>query len=334
MKVRILSFTDRGEKTAEKLAEILGSRAERCERGCLGAWTKEAFTEADAICYVGAVGIAVRAIAPFVKSKLTDPAILAVDEQARYVIPLLSGHIGGANLLARELAEKLEAEAIITTATDLNDCFAVDSWAVRENCHLLHPERIRDISGRLLSGKEVICSHDFEIEGPLPKGVKEGTFSDCDFALTIYRKEREKAAPLLCVPRILVLGIGCKKGKSEEEIEEIFSAFIKEQGLLEEAIGKVCSIDLKKEEPGLLAFCKSHGWDFETFSAEEMEKVEGEFTASDFVKERVGVDNVCERSALLGSRSQAGEGSLLYRKKACWGVTLAVAQMAYHPKWE
>lgn len=335
MKVRILSFTQRGEETAKRLSLVTGGRAERCQSGGLDEWTKEAFSKADAILFVGAAGIAVRAIAPYLKSKLTDPAVLVIDELGTYVIPILSGHVGGANQLARELADAIGAEAVITTATDRNGLFAVDSWAVREECRILNPERIKAVSGKLLSGEEVCFYSECEILGRQPDGLRQGSFDEADFALTIHRQEKtEGKEPLLCIPKILTLGVGCKKGKSEEEIEESFFALLQEEGLYEEAIQKVCSIDLKKEEPGLLAFCRKHGWSLETFSAEKLKGLEGCFSASAFVKETVGVDNVCERSALLGAEGEEGKGNLLCKKKAGNGITLALGQMDYHPKWE
>ncbi len=341
MRIRILSFTKRGEETAQRLAFLTGSKGERCQRGGLEEWTREAFSEADALLFVGAAGIAVRAIAPYVKSKLTDPAVLVIDEQGKYVIPILSGHIGGANQLAKEVAAELGAEAVITTATDLNRIFAVDNWAIKGNCSILNPERIKSVSGKLLSGEEVCFYSEYEIAGKRPKGLQAGGFSEADFALLIHKKERPERAeemedrePLFCIPKILTLGLGCRKGKSEEEIEEAFSAFLQEQNLYEAAIKKVCSIDLKNDEPGLLAFCRKHGWSLETFSAEELRQAEGDFSASAFVKETVGVDNVCERSALLGAKEEGGEGSLLCKKKAGNGITLALGQIDYHPKWE
>ena len=335
MRVRILSFTQRGEETAKRLALATNSRAERCRSGGLSEWTKEAFSEADAILFVGAAGIAVRAIAPYLKSKLTDPAVLVIDEQGSYMIPVLSGHIGGANQLAGELAAAIGAEAVITTATDRNGLFAVDSWAVREKCRILNPERIKAVSGKLLSGEEVCFYSEYGIEGRQAEGLRQGSLDEADFVLTIHKQEKaEGRAPLLCVPKILTLGVGCRRGKSMEEIEEAFMTLMQEHGLYEAAVGKVCSIDLKKDEPGLLAFCRKRGWILETFSAEELRQIEGSFSASAFVKETVGVDNVCERSALLGAGGEEGRGSLLCKKKAGNGITLALGQMDYHPKWE
>ena len=387
MKIKILSFTEKGLEKAKMIAKLTDAKAERCQKGTLKAWTKEAFSQADAILFIGAVGIAVRAIAPYVKSKLTDPAVLTMDEQGRYLIPILSGHIGGANELALELAEKLQAQglqtqAIISTATDLNGLFAVDVWAKKQNCHIYNPEKIKELSGKLLRGEEIKVSSDFEIQGEIPEGLslqerevgnpeelsllerkekKSRAGGKCDLLLSLSipylgkisseraeflsatqpvssqasdrsdspDSKKEKELPLLCIPKILVLGIGCKKGTKEEDIEALFQKVMEENHLAKEAVCKVSSIDLKKEEEGLLAFCRSHNLPFETFSAEALQEAEGQFTASDFVAKTVGVDNVCERSAVLGSR-----GRLVVRKRTENGVTLAFAQMEYQPSWE
>ena len=138
--IAYLAFTDRGEALAEKLAAALGGEAVRAGKGVsLGSWTEAAFREKRALIYVGAVGIAVRAIAPHLKHKAEDPAVLAMDETGRYVIPLLSGHLGGANALAGELAAVTGGEAVITTATDLHGVFAVDLWAKRQNMTVRQP---------------------------------------------------------------------------------------------------------------------------------------------------------------------------------------------------
>ncbi len=329
-KVRLLAFTDAGLTLAQRIAALTDGEAQRCgnevhEGPGLYDWTEEAFIGAKALIYVGAAGIAVRAIAPFLRSKAADPAVLVVDETGRYVIPILSGHLGGANSLALELAEKLGAEAVITTATDRHGVFAVDVWAKAQRCVIPDTACIKQVSGTLLRGGIVRFASDFPIQGNPPAGVEAGTMEDCDFAVTVYTPKREV---LLCVPRILVLGIGCRKGIPVELLEERVQAVLQREGLHSAAIDKVCSIDIKQEEPGLLALCRKHGWELETFSAEQLRLVHGTFSGSGFVSETVGVDNVCERSAVLGSG-----GRLLVTKNAGAGVTVAVACADFHPSW-
>ena len=118
-------------------------------------WTKRRFEDSDAIVFIGACGIAVRSIAPFVKSKKIDPAVVVVDEQGKFAISLLSGHIGGANELAEEVAEIVHGQPVVTTATDLNGKFAVDVFAKKNNCFISDMELAKEISAALLAGKEV-----------------------------------------------------------------------------------------------------------------------------------------------------------------------------------
>ena len=129
MKLSIIAFSDRGYELAERLAEQLGTAASRCgEEISLQDWTRERFRTDDGLIFVGAAGIAVRAIAPFVRDKTQDPAVVVIDERALHVIPILSGHLGGANDLARRIATLTGSDCVITTATDINGVFAVDGF--------------------------------------------------------------------------------------------------------------------------------------------------------------------------------------------------------------
>ena len=328
MNIRYLAFSDRGEALANKLATETGGSVDRCPKGGLQEWTNRNFTQAAALVYVGSVGIAVRAIAPPIQSKVVDPAVVVIDETGHYIVPVLSGHLGGANDLAKELSECTGGIAVITTATDRNGLFAVDEWAKRHGCTVANPDMIKHVSGKLVNGDDVIYYSDFPIEGAVPEGLKKGTREECDFQVSL-NKIYTHATSLHLVPRVLVAGIGCKRGTPEEAIDTLFQEVLEQLHISELAVCKVCSIDLKANEPGLQRFAYHHGLEFQTFSAEELNKVEGAFSASFFVKNTTGVDNVCERSAVLGS----GGGELLLPKTAKNGVTVALASLPVTLDW-
>ena len=326
MKLAYLSFTEKGRQLAGRLAAALGGTAQRCGASCsLEAWTAAHFSQSDGLVYVGAAGIAVRAIAPHLKSKTTDPAVVVVDECARYAIPILSGHLGGANDLARAIGRVCGALPVLTTATDVNGVFAVDEWAKRQNCLVLNPERIKTVSAKLLAGGTVTVQSSWPIAGQPPRNVCQTEDRGADVLLDIHPGTGEK---LHLVPRIAVLGVGCKKNVSFQTLETALAAFLDRTGVCEQAVSAVASIDLKKEEPGLLDFCAAHGWPLKTYPAEQLREVEGKFTPSAFVKGVTGVDNVCERSAVLASG-----GTLCQGKTAGDGITMALALAPYQPNW-
>ena len=322
-----LAFTQKGLALAERLAEVLPGSVDRCGRDGvpLTEWTVQQFAQADALIFVGAAGIAVRAIAPHCKSKATDPAVVVLDECGRFAIPILSGHLGGANELARELAAVCGAIPVITTATDSNGIFAVDEWAKWQNCTVREVERIKCVSGTLLAGKTAAYWSDFPICGTAPAGVTAAeTQTTADFALTLF----PQGEGLHLIPRIGVLGIGCRRGTSAGQLENIFEAFCAQTGLAPQSICAAASIDLKQHEEGLLEFCEKHRWNIAFYSAEQLREAPGQFTPSAFVQGVTGVDNVCERAAVLASG-----GTLRLRKYPSGGVTFALAEKPYTPDW-
>ena len=321
-----LAFTAKGEALAHRLAEALPGSVSRCGGDVtLKGWTAEHFAQDEALIFVGAVGIAVRAIAPHCRSKAADPAVVAVDEGGNFAVPLLSGHLGGANALARALAKACGAVPVITTATDVNGLFAVDLWAKAQNCAVLEPERIKHVSGALLAGQTVRYWSPWPVAGETPAGVEKADAPEAaDFALTLT----PQGEALHLVPRIGVLGVGCRRGTTAQQLEEAFAAFCAASGLSPAAVCAAASIDLKKDEPGLAAFCKAHGWPITFYPADELRAVPGQFTPSAFVASVTGVDNVCERSAV-----KASGGTLLLPKTAGGGVTLALAVRPFAPDW-
>ena len=322
-----LAFTDTGLALAKRLAAALPGSVARCGQDgtSLTEWTGVQFVQSDALIFVGAAGIAVRAIAPHCKSKTTDPAVVVVDECGRFAVPILSGHLGGANDLARTIAAVCGAVPVITTATDAHGIFAVDEWAKHQNCMVLESERIKLVSGKLLAGQPVYYWTDIPVTGTAPAGLFPAEAPEkADLALTLC----PTGQALHLVPRIGVLGIGCKRGTSAEALEAAFAAFCARHGLAVQAVTAAASIDLKQNEPGLLSFCLTHGWPVRFYSAAQLRSTPGQFTPSPFVQSVTGVDNVCERAAVL----DAG-GSLFYPKFACSGVTFALACRLFAPDW-
>lgn len=375
MNLEIACFTQQGRQLGERIVDALSeSRLRPHLTQCGGSgpsvheWTKEHFCSADALVFIGATGIAVRAIAPHVSSKTTDSAVLVLDESNRYLISLLSGHIGGANALAQELALLIGAEPVITTATDVHKLFAVDAWASRAGYFIQNPAQIKRVSSKLLEGETVSLRSIYDVTGSLPSGVRMAeAHEDPDIEISVNSTGSKSTSgttgttnatgttstsgskstsgttsttsttsatsttsstsstsisdhTLRLIPPALVLGVGCRRDTPEQALETALQSLLDCNNLCLEAVSAVYSIDLKAHEPGLISFCAHHNWPFTTFTTEELAAVSGTFSHSEFVQQATGVDNVCERSAVLGSG-----GTLLVPKTVQQGVALAVA---------
>lgn len=267
-----------------------------------------------------------RSIAPFVQSKKTDPAVLVTDEQGRHVISLLSGHMGGANALTRLTAELLGALPVITTATDLNGKFAVDAFAAGRGMYMDSMILAKETAAALVAGDTVGMRSAFPVFGPVPEELDQKGMPEIGFIIDIKR-EHIFDKTLHLVPRATVLGIGCRKGAGEAHLRDTVLRVLEEYRVFPESVCRIASVDLKKQEQGILALADRMGVPFETFSAEELGQVQSEELSadSDFVRAAAGIGNVCERAALKG----AGVKKLLIPKTAREGVTVAAAVMDY-----
>lgn len=320
----ILSFTDRGAQTAARIAAALAPDWEvrlLSPKGGERPSVQALFPSVDALIFVGACGIAVRAIAPFVRDKTTDPAVVVVDERGIHAISLLSGHIGGANELTRRIAAGIGASPVITTATDVNHRFAADEWAARHNLAIASMQAAKAFAAEILR-RDLPVHCDFPVEGALPGGLYKGAQGDCGLAVSC-RSISPFDRTLLLVPRILHLGVGCKRNTPAQKIRLAVERARSAAELSPLAVSSLSSIDVKRDEPGLLAYCAEQNLTPRFFAAAQLLQVPGEFSASAFVRDTVGVDNVCERAAMCA----AGEGAQLILKKTCLdGVTVAAAQ--------
>lgn len=337
MKISTIAFTDNGMEIAGRLSDSFEDyefEISRCARGGLSQWTEDHFTS-DAIVFIGAMGIAVRAIAPFVKTKTKDPAVIVVDELGHFSIPVLSGHIGGANELAVKIADVLGAVPVITTATDINNVFAIDTWAKTQNLRILNPECIKLVSSKLLKGKTVHVKSSYPIGGKLPENIQVNDLKDLDdydVIITHNNEDIEKINNeniLFLIPEIITVGIGCRRGIEFEIIEKSVLNALNKENCHIFSLKAIASIDKKANENGILEFAEKYDLPFNTYSADELNSLEGDFTKSDFVKSVVSVDNVCERSAIAES-----QGELIRRKDAGNGVTVALAIKEPVISWE
>ena len=300
-----VAFTGKGAALAERLRAELGGTVQIPGEGfSLSAWTAENFPEREALIFIGAAGIAVRAVAPHVRCKAEDPAVLCVDETGRFVIPLLSGHLGGANELARRVAALTGGTPVITTATDLNGAFAVDLWAKS------HGKRIRQVSAAVLGGETVRVYCPYPVAGERPAQLRCVDCSADADVLVSFRKE--ETGTLQLIPRVLTLGVGCRRGTGADTLERQLHLFCEERGVHPQAICRAATIDLKQDEDGLLRFFRNHGWSPVFYRAEELRQAEGRFTASFY-----GV-SLCGSPNRRGQRLRAG-GSTLQRRRHAYG---------------
>ncbi|MGN0204413.1 MAG: cobalt-precorrin 5A hydrolase [Coprococcus sp.] len=337
MKAAIISFTRTGDELGVRIMRHLKKNCIEAKKTAaaqlhesVSAWTRHAFEKYDVLIYIGAAAIAVRSIAPYLRDKFADPAVLVIDEKGQYVIPILSGHVGGANELAVRLAGWMDAVPVITTATDIQGRFAVDVFARKNNLVLTDRYKAKQISVDILDKKALGIyigeGIEFDIE-QLPEGLyltdqKEESRIIIDYCGSFGGKAREGNALWLIPQNSVWLGIGCKKGTDGRSIEDALRQLMTDYDICPVAVAGMASIDVKSEEEGLLKVCRGHGWAFKTFSAEKLKAQKGSFTSSEFVLKNVGVDNVCERAAVCA----AGAGSrLIIRKLVSPGITLAAA---------
>lgn len=340
-RLALISFTERGGRLCAQLEQALTLQGFYCEaygnRKYAGAqgirpmeqrledWVGDMFGRMEGLLFIGAAGIAVRGIAPFLRGKDQDPAVAVMDEKGMFAISLLSGHLGGANELAGTLANLTGAIPVITTATDVNGRFAVDLFAKKQNLYISSLSCAKAVSADVLDELPVGLVSDFPVLGQIPEElqvVEERTPFEGKSGIVIALSEERSpfAQTLHLIPRLVTIGIGCRKGTKKEQIEQAVMDALRAHHISIHGVEQAATIDLKSGEPGLLEFVEAYGLKLAAYSAKELAAVEGTFTPSSFVQEVTGVDNVCERSAVLASG-----GHLIQKKKGGDGVTVALA---------
>ena len=320
MRAAVFPFTESGALKAGELLGFFKNRGIEAEvhtpDGYAPSGLKDVaaaeFSRCGLLVFIGSLGIAVRAVAPLIRSKAEDPAVVCMDEKAEFVIPVLSGHIGGANRFAEEIAVFFGGTPVITTATEVNGVFAADRWAAEQGLVIADAGKVKMISKALLKGEPVGLCTEYEVKGGLPAGIVISTDASA----------RPFESTLNLLPRTLHLGIGCKRNASRESIEHAVRCAFSGSRLDLRCVRRVASIDLKEREAGLLAFAQGMGVPAAFYSAEDLSGAMGDFSESEFVKGVTGVSNVCERAAVLSS----GGGRVVLEKTVVDSVAVAAAE--------
>ncbi|MFN3478844.1 MAG: precorrin-3B C(17)-methyltransferase [Thermodesulfovibrionales bacterium] len=286
------------------------------------------------IIFIMAAGIVVRTIAPLIKNKKTDPAVVVLDEKGSYAISLLSGHLGGANELARRIADFLKAEAVITTSSDVNDLPSIDLWAKENGLVIENKELLPKIATRLLNNKSLNVYLDHEIDLPQEfKRVSQVELADMIITNRILGKGSRggfQTRPytlqrLILRPRNLVVGIGCNSGTSLTEIEDAIRDVLNEKGFSFLSINSVATIDRKSKEKGIIDFVTKYSLPLKFYTSEEINSLVASgpeyFNISEAAFSATGAHGVAEPAALLAS----GARELLISKQKIGNVTVAVA---------
>ena len=334
MKIAILSVSNNGEKLGESLKEMLENDSTILAVNHFHKNIKniivDVFENYDGIIAIMASGIIIRSISPLIVSKTTDPAVINIDDNGNFVISLLSGHIGGANKLTKKIASLLNATPVITTSTDVNKRLGIDTLAKDLYLTIDNPKNILPVNKAILEGRKVTFrlnkTSDYTF---LYDYIKNNTLEmDVLFDLNddVSADEIEVIIDrntLKLKRKKIAIGIGCRRGKSCEDIKKAVNNSLNDLNININRIDEIASASIKKDEKGLLDLSENLNIPIKFIDIEIIKEYDFKgLSSSDFVKSKFGVGGVCEPSALIS----AGESSkLIYKKTVFNGVTIAIA---------
>ncbi|MCP3872118.1 MAG: cobalt-precorrin 5A hydrolase [Desulfobacteraceae bacterium] len=276
--------------------------------------------------FIMATGIVIRMIADHIRDKTVDPAVVSMDDTGQYVISLLSGHIGGANRLALEIADLTGAEPVISTATDVNKVPAIDMTAQAHGLKIENPEMIKKINMAFLENEKVGLYDPYSIlpdlTGCLSDRVLNG-IREYNYRVIIDDCIHDDNNCLKLRPATLCVGIGCNRGTLESEILGLLKEVFIQKKLSLLSIRHIATIDIKKDENGILSAAESLNVPIAFFENRELDVVKNVKNISQIVKKHTGAKSVCEAAAILA----AANGKLIVEKQKTKNVTLAVARI-------
>ncbi|PAQ16478.1 cobalamin biosynthesis protein CbiG [Bacillaceae bacterium SAOS 7] len=357
-KYAVVAITKHGTQLARKIAKLFpdsdlyymkkheqGDEEERgitLFEGSVRMLLPSLFANYQGLIVIISLGAVVRMIAPILKDKKTDPAVVVVDDRGEHVISVLSGHLGGANELTREVAALLNAYPVVTTASDVQKTIPVDLFGRRFGWEWESDEKLTPVSASVVNEEKVVVVQEsgernwWMHETAMPKNIHlcssidEAFTLQPDAALVVthrlleQREETILTNGVLYRPKVIVLGVGCNRGTTAEEIEQVMEETLKELKISKKSVKTVATIDLKKDEVGLLEVVRKHQWEFIYYPPAEL-NTKSLVQPSDTVYKFTGAYGVSEPAAMLAS----GNDELLLVKKKSGNVTISVGLISY-----
>lgn len=333
--IAIISISKQGNQLALKLSERLSD--EVCCYA-LPKWNKEGFlpiegrlqdfcehlfVKYDALIFIMASGIVVRSIAPWIKDKTSDPAVIVIDDKGKHVISLLSGHLGGANELTLKVAALISSTPVITTSSDVNQLPSVDLMAQKYGLHIDSMKDATTISAMIVNRERVQLVDEDNIFQSLNMPFVEGEVSG-----KIMVSNKLAIAELLpfvkLIPANIILGVGCKKNTDSKKLWDFINENFNTLHLDLRSVKTIASIDVKENEIAILDAAKQLQCTTQFFSSDELQKVDHLFEGSEFVRSTVGVASVSSTAAYLVGNMN---GEFLIKKAKHDGMTLSVFEM-------
>ncbi|MFO7713423.1 cobalt-precorrin 5A hydrolase [Desulfosarcina sp.] len=281
--------------------------------------------------FIMATGIVVRCIAMHLAHKTTDPAVVVCDEAGRFAVSLVSGHLGGANALAMEVARITGGLPVITTATDVNRVPAIDVIALENGLTIENSAAIKAVNMALLTGGPIVVHDPYEklaYHLPASQTLQAATNAFDDNAAGVFVDHIRLDLPphvLVLRPGSLVAGMGCNRGTSVDEMRSLLLETVAVNKLAASSLRALATVDLKADEPGLLNLAQSLNLKVMLFSRDRLKAVVQVPTPSTLVEKHIGVKSVCEAAALLATN----RGRLIVPKQKTANVTVAVAADGY-----
>lgn len=347
-KIILISFTEAGDRLAYELEHKLSCERYSFEKynryggiafGSGRELMKKVWNESDYIIFIGACGMAVRMIDGLLLGKDKDPGIVVLDTEGRFAISLLSGHLGGANEMAEYIAKLIGAIPVITTATDAGKKFSPDLLAKKNHLYITDLNMAKQVAAAVLAGQRIGIVSDYEWKEMSTEAAGQIVLDNVtacnlknksEYTTGIYIGNDEKKLNIMkekyqkvlqLIPKDIVIGVGCKKNIDTENFEKEILRHLGEQNIEIRRVRELHSIDIKTDEVAIREFGRKYNIPCRFYSAHELRRISGSFTSSAFVEDIIGVDNICERSAVMDG------GKLIVKKCAGNGVTFAASKL-------